>query len=627
MATQLQIRRGTAAQVAAFTGAEGEIVYNSTNDSLHTNDGATAGGFELARADLNNVSDADLNAALTGNTLSALTITTLTAGAATFSAGITATTGTFSGAITSTLSAAGQGYVYLGNSAHGLQRNGSGATGDVNDVELYTIGGAGGIVLSTGGLGSAQFRMDTSGLVSLTGGITATTGTFSGSIALNTASTASTIIMARSTTGNNNMTKYSTGGTDEWIVGQRNDGTSNFRFYNYATASDVVSINATTGVATFSGGALEIGPAANKVIIKSQGSFQNTTLESHIINADGTGAFGSGDLLIQPRCSSVGLNNIVFGTSGGTNTTTERFRIGATGDITHRTNAGACYDHYIEGGISRGYIGSSNSLVSAGLTSMCFRGESGIILSIAGSQAVVIDASGNLTSTGNIIIDSPAGNPILNIIAAGGGGAAEVRLQTTGYTSAIYQYQGSVYHSTAAVRPATDNTTNLGGAAHRWNIIYCSNNVINTSDAREKTVVAKLTANEIEASKLLGKEIGTYKWLASIEEKGEGARTHIGMTVQRAIEIMESCDLDPIAYGFICYDEWEDDIAVEQPAIEAQDAVFDEDGKVVTPAIKAVDEITKTHALAGNRYGFRYDQLNQFIAAGFNARLEALEGA
>jgi len=93
MATQLQIRRGTAAQVAAFTGAEGEIVYNSTNDSLHTNDGATAGGFELARADLNNVLDADLNAALTGNTLSALTITTLTAGAATFSGEIAANGG------------------------------------------------------------------------------------------------------------------------------------------------------------------------------------------------------------------------------------------------------------------------------------------------------------------------------------------------------------------------------------------------------------------------------------------------------------------------------------------------------------------------------------------------------
>jgi len=81
MATQLQIRRGTSTQVAAFTGAEGEIVVNTTNDSIHVNDGSTAGGFEMARADLNNVSDTDLNAALTGNTVSALTITTLTLGA------------------------------------------------------------------------------------------------------------------------------------------------------------------------------------------------------------------------------------------------------------------------------------------------------------------------------------------------------------------------------------------------------------------------------------------------------------------------------------------------------------------------------------------------------------------
>ena len=82
MATQLQIRRGTSAQIAAFTGAEGEIVVNTTNDSVHVNDGSTAGGFEMARADLNNVSDTSLNAALTGNTVSALTVTALTAGGA-----------------------------------------------------------------------------------------------------------------------------------------------------------------------------------------------------------------------------------------------------------------------------------------------------------------------------------------------------------------------------------------------------------------------------------------------------------------------------------------------------------------------------------------------------------------
>ncbi len=54
MATQLQIRRGTSSQVSAFTGAVGELVVNTTNDSVHVNDGSTAGGFELARVDGSN---------------------------------------------------------------------------------------------------------------------------------------------------------------------------------------------------------------------------------------------------------------------------------------------------------------------------------------------------------------------------------------------------------------------------------------------------------------------------------------------------------------------------------------------------------------------------------------------
>ena len=51
MATQIQKRRGTASEHQSFTGAVGEITVNTTNDSAHVHDGATAGGFELARAD------------------------------------------------------------------------------------------------------------------------------------------------------------------------------------------------------------------------------------------------------------------------------------------------------------------------------------------------------------------------------------------------------------------------------------------------------------------------------------------------------------------------------------------------------------------------------------------------
>ncbi len=42
--------------MASFTGAEGELAINTTNDSAHVHDGSTAGGHELARADFNNIS-------------------------------------------------------------------------------------------------------------------------------------------------------------------------------------------------------------------------------------------------------------------------------------------------------------------------------------------------------------------------------------------------------------------------------------------------------------------------------------------------------------------------------------------------------------------------------------------
>lgn len=149
---------------------------------------------------------------------------------------------------------------------------------------------------------------------------------------------------------------------------------------------------------------------------------------------------------------------------------------------------------------------------------------------------------------------------------------------------------GTITHS-------TDNVWSFGTAARRASVVYAASGTINTSDAREKTSVTALSAAEIQSAKLLAAEIGAYQWLASIEAKGADARKHIGMTVQRAIEVMESCGLDPFKYGFICFDEW--------------GAVENEDG-----------EITQE---AGNRYSFRPDELLLFIARGFEARLAALE--
>lgn len=55
MPTQVQFRRGTQSQNAAFTGAAGELSINSDSNSARVHDGSTLGGFELARADMSNV--------------------------------------------------------------------------------------------------------------------------------------------------------------------------------------------------------------------------------------------------------------------------------------------------------------------------------------------------------------------------------------------------------------------------------------------------------------------------------------------------------------------------------------------------------------------------------------------
>lgn len=137
--------------------------------------------------------------------------------------------------------------------------------------------------------------------------------------------------------------------------------------------------------------------------------------------------------------------------------------------------------------------------------------------------------------------------------------------------------------------PASDEKYAIGHAAFRVKDLFLANSAISTSDARQKTEVRDMTSREIDAAKKLSKEIGFYQWISSINEKGQNARIHCGLTVQKAIEIMESSGLEPLRYGFICYDELHDEKKQE------------------------------------GRFSFRFDQLNLFIARGLEERLRILE--
>lgn len=49
MATQVQLRRGTEAENDEFTGAEGEITIDTTNDTIRVHDGAKKGGYKVMK--------------------------------------------------------------------------------------------------------------------------------------------------------------------------------------------------------------------------------------------------------------------------------------------------------------------------------------------------------------------------------------------------------------------------------------------------------------------------------------------------------------------------------------------------------------------------------------------------
>ena len=161
--------------------------------------------------------------------------------------------------------------------------------------------------------------------------------------------------------------------------------------------------------------------------------------------------------------------------------------------------------------------------------------------------------------------------------------------------------------------PSTDNTQSFGSASKRWSVIYAGTGTINTSDERQKEKIKTFSSNEIQAAIALSKEIGTFRFLSSIKEKGNNSRIHIGLTVQKAIDIMEQNNLDPFAYGFICYDAWEDEF-------NTIDLNEDKGG---SPKFAKGIVISQ----AGDVYGFRTDELLFFIAKGFEERLTAIENS
>lgn len=245
--------------------------------------------------------------------------------------------------------------------------------------------------------------------------------------------------------------------------------------------------------------------------------------------------------------------------------------------------------------------------------------------------SVRLDASssGILTNTGTFRV--AAGSATTPAYSFSGGNGAGMYLYSTGTVGLSASGSLSVVVNVNSITPGADNSKTCGTASMRWSTVYAGTGTINTSDAREKTPVRLMSPAELAAAKDLAREIGTYQFLTAVAEKGaDKARRHVGMTVQRVIEIMEGHGLDPMRYGFVCFDAWAEEV-IEHAAEYEQVFVpqyMDDFGNLLEaryvqgPVI--ADAWTETRP-AGDRFSFRMDELMAFIARGLDARLSALE--
>jgi len=514
MATQLQIRRGTTAQMNAFTGAEGELAVNTSTDTVHVHDGATAGGFALAKADGSNI-------------------------------------GTYAGSFT-TISASG---AITGNVTGNLTGNVTGnVTGDVTgDLTGSVLTAAQTNITSVGTLTGLTL----SGTLSLPNANATNEISFTGTEFTNVLS-ATTSGFQLGTTGAGYLS-FLTNNTDRMRIDSNGTIKSSV---NGAVANLILENDADTPYVAFT----------------ESGAAQFYIGESSIIG--GGGGY-----------------DIYAATNQG---------------ITFFTNAQRRLDIDPSGNLLVGTTSTSIPNQSSNTGIFLFGGGS-INVARSGDECAIFN---RLTSDGEIVRIQKDGSTVGSISCSNSG--SYIYFGSSAESVGLGYGGGFVFPTTGGTA-GSDNSKDLGSPSYRWDDIYATNGTIQTSDRNEKQDIEALSDAEqrvgVAAKGLLRK----FRWIDSVEAKGDDARIHFGIIAQDLQAAFEAEGLDAARYAMFTSNTWWE-TQTEVAAVEAVEATED------TEAIEAVDAYTRTDtydtaeeapegATERTRLGVRYSELLAFIIA------------
>jgi len=178
-----------------------------------------------------------------------------------------------------------------------------------------------------------------------------------------------------------------------------------------------------------------------------------------------------------------------------------------------------------------------------------------------------------------------------------------------------------------------DNTMDIGWSSNRFDDIFATNGTIQTSDRNEKQDVAALTATEMLVAARISGLFKTFRWIDSVADKGDNARTHTGVIAQdvQAAFIAEGLDAGDYAL-FTSATWWETQTDVAAVEADEDNEIEAADAYTRTDTFDTLDE-APDGATERTRMGIRYPELLAFVGAyneqrfaSIETRLAALEG-
>lgn len=109
-----------------------------------------------------------------------------------------------------------------------------------------------------------------------------------------------------------------------------------------------------------------------------------------------------------------------------------------------------------------------------------------------------------------------------------------------------------------------DNAVDLGYSSVRFDNIRATNGTIQTSDRNEKQDIEELSEAEQRVAVVAKGLMRKFRWIDSVAEKGDNARTHFGIIAQDLQDAFTAEGLDASDYAMFCSDTWTDDDGNEQ---------------------------------------------------------------